>query len=99
MTWNRGRVSALALPPALFIALCLIVSWAGFLPRVRAATGVARGARGPDNSAPRLAIRRWTVSKALITPEHTVTVRVTVANVGGGTLDDVHLRAETSEGL
>ena len=78
MTWNRGRVSALALPPALFIALCLIVSWAGFLPPVRAATGFGRGARGPENAAPRLAIRRWTVSKALITPEHTVTVRACI---------------------
>src|SRR5262249_27183382 len=102
MAWKPGRARALAFLPALFVALCLVLSCAWFLPGVRAAVGArgaCRAARGPGEGRPRLVIRRWTVSKALITPEETVTIRITVANEGGGTLHGVRLQAEATEGL
>src|SRR5262249_32619417 len=48
---------------------------------------------------PHLVLRRWTVSRAVIRQDETFTIRVTVANDGGGEIRKLQLIGKPEEGL
>src|SRR5262245_2211635 len=52
-----------------------------------------------DDRKPRLVIRKWAISRALIQARQEVTIQLTIANSGGGVIRNVKLEGIPSRGL